>query len=194
MLSLGQIRPHEWEQTISSNLWDSLSPYAFENIYLPSAQTNDPVAFRTQIDILLKQWVERSLPESGVGVRFLIAFSNTYASSCFCFAILGSFYKLNFLIECGLSQMPFTWEVSCQHKFISVSGQKCSLEWSEMKLMLAWFALRFFKLANFDNCPFEKKFVHFRTKWICRIALWNCECYCIASSWLVNSCLFEALM
>lgn len=66
VLSLGQIKPHEWEQKLSANLWDCLSPYVFENIYLPSAQTNDPVTFRTQIDILLKQWVERSLPESGV--------------------------------------------------------------------------------------------------------------------------------
>ncbi|XP_065060667.1 dynamin-like 120 kDa protein, mitochondrial isoform X2 [Rhopilema esculentum] len=68
VLSLGQIKPHEWEQSIYANLWDALSPYAFENIFLPSAQTNDPVAFRTEVDILLKQWVERSLPDSGVQV------------------------------------------------------------------------------------------------------------------------------
>ena len=90
VLSLGQIKPHEWEQKLSANLWDCLSPYVFENIYLPSAQTNDPVTFRTQIDILLKQWVERSLPESGVKVcefilfQVFIAFSVTIISSFFC--------------------------------------------------------------------------------------------------------------
>ena len=74
VLSLGQIKPHEWEQSIYANLWEALSPYAFENIFLPSAQTNDPVAFRTEVDILLKQWVERSLPDSGVQVSLVFAF------------------------------------------------------------------------------------------------------------------------
>ena len=69
VLSLSQLKPREWEDAIYKNLWDKLSSYAFENIYLPSAQTNNPVTFRTQIDILLKQWVERSLPAYGVEVN-----------------------------------------------------------------------------------------------------------------------------
>ncbi len=72
VLSLSQVTPPEWEKTIYQNLWDSLSSYAFENIYLPSAQSNNPVTFRTQIDILLKQWVEKSLPGFGVKVGLLI--------------------------------------------------------------------------------------------------------------------------
>lgn len=68
VLSLSQLKPREWEDAIYKNLWDKLSSYAFENIYLPSAQTNNPVTFRTQIDILLKQWVERSLPAYGVEI------------------------------------------------------------------------------------------------------------------------------
>eukprot|EP00794_Sanderia_malayensis_P015361 gene15361-16938_t len=66
VLSLSQLTPQEWEKSIYENLWETLESKAFENIYLPSAQTNNPVTFRTQIDILLKQWVERSLPGLGI--------------------------------------------------------------------------------------------------------------------------------
>ena len=76
VLSLSQITPQQWEEIIYKNLWTAISNHAIENIYLPSAQTNSPITFKTQIDISLKQWADRLLPDTGVKVSNFYQFQS----------------------------------------------------------------------------------------------------------------------
>lgn len=75
MLSLSQTRPHEWEEILSSNLWEQVQEYAFEKIYLPAAQKGNTIEFKTKVDILLKQWSDRFLPDYAIQVGELLSFS-----------------------------------------------------------------------------------------------------------------------
>ena len=68
-MSLSQIQPQEWEKLLATNLWNVIKDYAIETIYFPSAQTVNPSQFKTKVDILLKQWAERSLPSHAVQVN-----------------------------------------------------------------------------------------------------------------------------
>ena len=69
VLSLSQTSPHDWEATISKNLWKEVQDHAIESIYLPAAQTGSSRQFKTKVDILLKEWADRVLPFSAVKVR-----------------------------------------------------------------------------------------------------------------------------
>lgn len=70
VLSLSQIKAHEWETTLTNNLWDQVREYAFEEVYLPAAQKGNPIEFKTKIDILLKHWTERVLPDHAIQVGY----------------------------------------------------------------------------------------------------------------------------
>lgn len=39
IITLSQISPKQWDETFEKNLWDKISSYVFENIYLPAAQS-----------------------------------------------------------------------------------------------------------------------------------------------------------
>ena len=68
IVNLSLVSSQTWEQAIESKLWDKVSQYAFENIYLPAAQSqasnrqisqhNRTGTFNTTVDIKLKQWTE----------------------------------------------------------------------------------------------------------------------------------------
>jgi len=78
IINLSLISPQTWEQRLGEKLWDKVSQYAFENIYLPAAQTqasNRQIShhartgtFNTTVDIKLKQWTENMLPMKSVEV------------------------------------------------------------------------------------------------------------------------------
>ena len=80
IINLSLVSSQTWEQAIEAKLWDKVAQFAFENIYLPAAQshaTNRQISthnrtgtFNTTVDIKLKQWTE-----SQVGCRFLVLVS-----------------------------------------------------------------------------------------------------------------------
>ncbi|XP_073811007.1 opa1 mitochondrial dynamin like GTPase isoform X4 [Musca autumnalis] len=63
VVTLSQISAKKWEEALNDKLWDKLSNYVFENIYLPAAQSD---SFNTMVDIKLRQWAEQALPAKSV--------------------------------------------------------------------------------------------------------------------------------
>jgi optic atrophy protein 1 len=68
VINLASIKSKEWEDSLSKLLIDESSNYIFEEIYMPAAQTNSLGAFNTTVDIKLRQWAEKSLPEKCVKI------------------------------------------------------------------------------------------------------------------------------
>ncbi|XP_068145007.1 dynamin-like GTPase OPA1, mitochondrial isoform X4 [Drosophila tropicalis] len=63
VINLSQISAKKWDDALTSKLWEKLSNYVFENIYLPAAQSD---SFNTMVDIKLRQWTEQALPAKSV--------------------------------------------------------------------------------------------------------------------------------
>nr|XP_054768305.1 dynamin-like 120 kDa protein, mitochondrial [Lytechinus pictus] len=68
VMSLNEIKPQQWEETLSKLLWEGVSSHVFEGIYLPASQSLDAGAFNTIIDIKLKEWAENVLPKTSIEV------------------------------------------------------------------------------------------------------------------------------
>jgi len=68
VVNLSQVSAKEWEDLITTKLWDSMSLHVFENIFLPAAQSGSVNTFNTAVDIRLKQWAEQQLPGKCVEV------------------------------------------------------------------------------------------------------------------------------
>ncbi|GAB0087005.1 Dynamin [Sergentomyia squamirostris] len=66
VVNLSQISAKKWEEVIVNTLWDKLSNYVFENIYLPAAQSGSQNSFNTMVDIKLRQWADQALPARAV--------------------------------------------------------------------------------------------------------------------------------
>ncbi|XP_020897189.1 dynamin-like 120 kDa protein, mitochondrial isoform X2 [Exaiptasia diaphana] len=75
VLSLSDISPQQWEEILSSRLWEKVSPHFIEEIYLPAAQTSGANNFNTKVDIKLKQWADRLLPQMSVEVGWHTLFN-----------------------------------------------------------------------------------------------------------------------
>ena len=68
VLTLSEITPQMWEDIINKHLWLEVASHFIENIYLPATQANNPSNFSTSVDIKLKQWADRTLPNISVKV------------------------------------------------------------------------------------------------------------------------------
>lgn len=53
VVNLSQISAKDWEQLLYKKLWDKLSNYCFENIYLAAANASSPGETRTKLRIFL---------------------------------------------------------------------------------------------------------------------------------------------
>ncbi|CAH6792233.1 Opa1 [Phodopus roborovskii] len=69
VISLSQVTPKHWEEILQQSLWERVSTHVIENIYLPAAQTMNSGTFNTTVDIKLKQWTDKQLPNKAVEVR-----------------------------------------------------------------------------------------------------------------------------
>ncbi|XP_037712757.1 dynamin-like 120 kDa protein, mitochondrial isoform X4 [Drosophila subpulchrella] len=63
VVTLSQISAKKWDDALNTKLWEKLSNYVFETIYLPAAQSD---SFNTMVDIKLRQWAEQALPAKSV--------------------------------------------------------------------------------------------------------------------------------
>ncbi|XP_071805420.1 dynamin-like GTPase OPA1, mitochondrial isoform X1 [Asterias amurensis] len=68
VLCLSEIPPKRWEEALSRVLWERMSGYVFENIFLPAAQSPDAGTFNTTVDIKLRHWADQQLPKKSVEV------------------------------------------------------------------------------------------------------------------------------
>lgn len=66
VVNLSQVSPKKWEELLNVKLWEMLSNYVFENVYLPAAQSGSQSSFNTMVDIKLRQWAEQALPAKSV--------------------------------------------------------------------------------------------------------------------------------
>uniref|UniRef100_A0A8D8XX81 Dynamin-like GTPase OPA1, mitochondrial n=2 Tax=Cacopsylla melanoneura TaxID=428564 RepID=A0A8D8XX81_9HEMI len=62
IVNLSQVSVQHWEEVLLTQLWNKVSNYVFETIYLPAAQSGNTNAFNTQMDIKLRQWADQQLP------------------------------------------------------------------------------------------------------------------------------------
>ncbi|XP_010591164.1 dynamin-like 120 kDa protein, mitochondrial isoform X2 [Loxodonta africana] len=70
VISLSQVTPKHWEEILQQSLWERVSTHVIENIYLPAAQTLNSGTFNTTVDIKLKQWTDKQLPNKAVEVAW----------------------------------------------------------------------------------------------------------------------------
>ncbi|XP_055532232.1 dynamin-like 120 kDa protein, mitochondrial isoform X1 [Wyeomyia smithii] len=66
VVNLSQVSAKKWEELLNDKLWEKLSNYVFENVYLPAAQSGSQNSFNTMVDIKLRQWAEQALPAKSV--------------------------------------------------------------------------------------------------------------------------------
>lgn len=66
VVNLSQVSAKKWEELLNNKLWEKLSNYVFENVYLPAAQSGSQSSFNTMVDIKLRQWAEQALPAKSV--------------------------------------------------------------------------------------------------------------------------------
>lgn len=66
VVNLSQTSAKEWEQLLYDKLWEKLSNYCFENVYLAAAHSGSQGAFNTMVDIKLRQWADQALPAKSV--------------------------------------------------------------------------------------------------------------------------------
>uniref|UniRef100_A0A6I8RED8 Dynamin-like GTPase OPA1, mitochondrial n=1 Tax=Xenopus tropicalis TaxID=8364 RepID=A0A6I8RED8_XENTR len=70
VISLTQVTPKHWEEILQRTMWERVSTHVIENIYLPAAQTMNSGTFNTTVDIKLKQWTDKQLPNKAVEVAW----------------------------------------------------------------------------------------------------------------------------
>ncbi|XP_071490829.1 dynamin-like GTPase OPA1, mitochondrial [Diadema antillarum] len=68
VMNLNEVKPKQWEETLSKLLWESVSTHVFEEIYLPASQSPDVGTFNTTVDITLRDWAEKLLSKSSIEV------------------------------------------------------------------------------------------------------------------------------
>ncbi|XP_074625217.1 dynamin-like GTPase OPA1, mitochondrial isoform X3 [Acropora palmata] len=81
VLTLSEITPQMWEDAITKHLWSAVAPHFIETIYLPAAQVDNPSNFNTSVDIKLKQWADRTLPDISVKVGWETLFEEFYKAT-----------------------------------------------------------------------------------------------------------------
>ena len=69
VINLAQVKTKDWEDTLTRLLLNESSDHIFNNIYMPAAQTDSLGSFNTTVDIKLRQWAEKQLPQKCVEVR-----------------------------------------------------------------------------------------------------------------------------
>ncbi|XP_039278968.1 LOW QUALITY PROTEIN: dynamin-like 120 kDa protein, mitochondrial [Nilaparvata lugens] len=66
IVNLSEVSVKQWEELLINKIWEKVSSYVFEHIYLSSAQANDMKMFNTKVDIKLRQWANEKLPKDSV--------------------------------------------------------------------------------------------------------------------------------
>uniref|UniRef100_A0A915JVV4 Dynamin-like GTPase OPA1, mitochondrial n=1 Tax=Romanomermis culicivorax TaxID=13658 RepID=A0A915JVV4_ROMCU len=68
VVNLSQVSSKQWEHELEKKLWEKISSYVFENIYIPAVLSENIRAFNTIVDIKLKHWVDSMLPKKCIDV------------------------------------------------------------------------------------------------------------------------------
>ncbi|VEL34072.1 unnamed protein product [Protopolystoma xenopodis] len=66
LVNLSGISAEAWDSKLSSNLWTHLKGNVFRNIFEPAQMLERVDDYKTLIDIKLREWAERDLPQTSV--------------------------------------------------------------------------------------------------------------------------------
>eukprot|EP00043_Microstomoeca_roanoka_P015343 m.153701 g.153701 ORF g.153701 m.153701 type:complete len:1019 (+) comp16240_c11_seq1:115-3171(+) len=58
--------PAQWEMVLTEQIWNRISNYVLDEIYINSADSANPADFKTRVDNLLDAWVNSELPRLSV--------------------------------------------------------------------------------------------------------------------------------
>ncbi|KAF0756855.1 dynamin-like 120 kDa protein, mitochondrial isoform X1 [Aphis craccivora] len=76
VVNLSLVSAKDWEEKLNAELWNGISHYIIENVYLPAGysvnQTNSTASFNTMVDIKLKQWAEEQLPRKSINIGWVV--------------------------------------------------------------------------------------------------------------------------
>ncbi|XP_050527682.1 dynamin-like 120 kDa protein, mitochondrial isoform X2 [Daktulosphaira vitifoliae] len=76
VVDLSLISVKDWERELSDALWNGISHYIIENVYLQAMyeanKTNNQASFNTVVDIKLKQWAEEMFPRKSVNIAWTV--------------------------------------------------------------------------------------------------------------------------
>ncbi|XP_050060305.1 dynamin-like 120 kDa protein, mitochondrial isoform X2 [Aphis gossypii] len=76
VVNLSLVSVKDWEEKLNAELWNSISHYIIENVYLPAGysvnQTNSTASFNTVVDIKLKQFAEEQLPRKSINIGWIV--------------------------------------------------------------------------------------------------------------------------
>ncbi|TGZ58600.1 hypothetical protein CRM22_009550 [Opisthorchis felineus] len=75
LVTLNGISAATWESSLRMQLWNDLAEHVFTEIFEPAQQLDDLGAFQTNIDIWLRDWVEKDLPNTAVKVGWKTLYS-----------------------------------------------------------------------------------------------------------------------
>lgn len=68
VVNLSLVTSKCWENELEKKLWEKISAYVVENIYIPAVLSDNVRAFNTLVDIKLKHWADSMLPKKCIDV------------------------------------------------------------------------------------------------------------------------------
>ncbi|VDM56851.1 unnamed protein product [Angiostrongylus costaricensis] len=66
IVNLSLVSAEDWEKALEKKLWNSVSTHVFDQILMPAAAVNNAGSFNTLVDIRLKHWADKELPQKCV--------------------------------------------------------------------------------------------------------------------------------
>lgn len=69
IVNLSNVEADEWEHLLKKYLWSAVSTHVLDQILMPASAVDNAGSYNTLIDIKLKHWTEKELPNKSVQVK-----------------------------------------------------------------------------------------------------------------------------
>ncbi|CAF3280429.1 unnamed protein product [Rotaria socialis] len=68
VVNLSLIPSQQWEDNLNKYLWEKMSNFIFDDVFLTAAQAESISDFNTTVDVKLQQWAEKELPRQCIDI------------------------------------------------------------------------------------------------------------------------------